>query len=157
MRSPSLARPTGALPPWVLRPPLRPPLGAASANNPLQQRCVVQGPHLALKNNLGRPDPRRSIAARASNGGPAEDADTVDVTETVQVVAEELADAAAAAAPEFAPRKKLVVLGGNGFVGSAVCREALQMGLPVVSVNRCVSCLSACVSSRALGLLLSRG
>ena len=81
----------------------------------------------------------------------------MDVTETVQVVAEELADAAAAAAPEFAPRKKLVVLGGNGFVGSAVCREALQMGLPVVSVNRCVSCLSACVSSRALGLLLSRG
>jgi hypothetical protein len=73
----------------------------------------------------------------------------VDVTETVQVVAEEIADAATVAAPELAPRRKLVVLGGNGFVGSAVCREALQMGLPVVSVNRCVSCP---VQRWALGL-----
>lgn len=35
-------------------------------------------------------------------------------------------------------KRKLVVLGGNGFVGSFVCKEALQMGLEVVSVNRWV-------------------
>lgn len=34
------------------------------------------------------------------------------------------------------PPAKVVVLGGNGFVGSEVCKEALQQGLTVVSVNR---------------------
>lgn len=33
-------------------------------------------------------------------------------------------------------RKKLLVLGGNGFVGSHVCEEALTRGVPVVSLNR---------------------
>ena len=33
-------------------------------------------------------------------------------------------------------RKKLLVLGGNGFVGSHVCMEALGRGVPVVSLNR---------------------
>lgn len=33
-------------------------------------------------------------------------------------------------------RKKLLVLGGNGFVGSHVCMEALSRGVPVVSLNR---------------------
>lgn len=33
-------------------------------------------------------------------------------------------------------RKKILVLGGNGFVGSHVCMEALGRGLPVVSLNR---------------------
>eukprot|EP00854_Cymbomonas_tetramitiformis_P009201 gene9201-10905_t len=32
--------------------------------------------------------------------------------------------------------QRIVVLGGNGFVGSAVCRAALQSGLRVTSVNR---------------------
>ncbi len=31
---------------------------------------------------------------------------------------------------------KLVIFGGNGFVGSRVCEEALKTGLSVVSVNR---------------------
>eukprot|EP00976_Prorocentrum_cordatum_P000888 18003-Prorocentrum_minimum.AAC.1 len=31
---------------------------------------------------------------------------------------------------------KVVVLGGNGFVGSEVCKEALQQGMTVVSINR---------------------
>mmetsp|Transcript_38672 Transcript_38672/g.65105 ORF Transcript_38672/g.65105 Transcript_38672/m.65105 type:complete len:325 (-) Transcript_38672:185-1159(-) len=31
---------------------------------------------------------------------------------------------------------KVVVLGGNGFVGSAVCKEAIQQGLTVTSINR---------------------
>lgn len=30
----------------------------------------------------------------------------------------------------------LVVFGGNGFVGSRVCQEALKTGLAVISVNR---------------------
>lgn len=34
------------------------------------------------------------------------------------------------------PRTKLLVLGGNGFVGSAVCREALSTGHEVLSLNR---------------------
>jgi len=34
------------------------------------------------------------------------------------------------------PPAKLVVLGGNGFVGSAVCKEAVARGLSVISVNR---------------------
>jgi len=43
------------------------------------------------------------------------------------------AGAAAGAAPAA---KRIVVLGGNGFVGSAVCQEALSRGLEVVSINR---------------------
>eukprot|EP00899_Mesostigma_viride_P006150 jgi/Mesvir1/15536/Mv03186-RA.1 len=31
---------------------------------------------------------------------------------------------------------KLLVLGGNGFVGSAVCRKAVSMGIKVTSMNR---------------------
>ncbi|KAK9271843.1 hypothetical protein L1049_002208 [Liquidambar formosana] len=34
------------------------------------------------------------------------------------------------------PTEKLLVLGGNGFVGSHVCREALAHGLTVSSLNR---------------------
>ncbi|CAM6126909.1 unnamed protein product [Calypogeia fissa] len=33
-------------------------------------------------------------------------------------------------------RTKLLVLGGNGYVGSHVCKEALERGLPVLSLNR---------------------
>jgi nucleoside-diphosphate-sugar epimerase len=32
-------------------------------------------------------------------------------------------------------RKKLLVLGGNGFVDSHVCMEALSRGMPVVSLS----------------------
>lgn len=32
--------------------------------------------------------------------------------------------------------KKIVVFGGNGFVGSQVCRAALSLGLEVTSINR---------------------
>eukprot|EP00897_Mesotaenium_endlicherianum_P002152 jgi/Mesen1/1965/ME000147S01067 len=32
--------------------------------------------------------------------------------------------------------EKILVLGGNGFVGTAVCREALKEGIEVVSLNR---------------------
>lgn len=34
------------------------------------------------------------------------------------------------------PSEKLLVLGGNGFVGSHVCKEALEQGLPVCSLSR---------------------
>ncbi|KAL6961059.1 hypothetical protein U1Q18_038822 [Sarracenia purpurea var. burkii] len=34
------------------------------------------------------------------------------------------------------PTEKLLVLGGNGFVGSHICREALKRGLTVSSFNR---------------------
>lgn len=34
------------------------------------------------------------------------------------------------------PTEKLLVLGGNGFVGSHVCREALNLGLNVASLSR---------------------
>ncbi|CAL8467766.1 g7304 [Coccomyxa elongata] len=37
---------------------------------------------------------------------------------------------------EFMGPPKLVIFGGNGFVGSRVCEEALKTGLSVVSVNR---------------------
>ncbi|KAF2313732.1 hypothetical protein GH714_013036 [Hevea brasiliensis] len=35
------------------------------------------------------------------------------------------------------PTEKLLVLGGNGFVGSHICREALGHGLIVSSLSRC--------------------
>ncbi|XP_044472022.1 uncharacterized protein At1g32220, chloroplastic-like [Mangifera indica] len=35
-----------------------------------------------------------------------------------------------------ATSEKLLVLGGNGFVGSHICREALDRGLPVASLSR---------------------
>jgi nucleoside-diphosphate-sugar epimerase len=34
------------------------------------------------------------------------------------------------------PTEKLLVLGGNGFVGSHVCKEALDRGLSVSSLSR---------------------
>ncbi|GKV16881.1 hypothetical protein SLEP1_g27451 [Rubroshorea leprosula] len=34
------------------------------------------------------------------------------------------------------PTEKLLVLGGNGFVGSHICREAVQQGLAVSSLSR---------------------
>ncbi|KAJ7109437.1 hypothetical protein C8R44DRAFT_634992 [Mycena epipterygia] len=34
-----------------------------------------------------------------------------------------------------APMSKLVVLGGNGFIGSAICRSALAQGLQVTSIS----------------------
>ncbi|VFR03161.1 unnamed protein product [Cuscuta campestris] len=34
------------------------------------------------------------------------------------------------------PREKILVLGGNGFVGSHICKEALERGLAVASLNR---------------------
>ncbi|VFQ94738.1 unnamed protein product [Cuscuta campestris] len=34
------------------------------------------------------------------------------------------------------PREKILVLGGNGFVGSHMCKEALERGLVVSSLNR---------------------
>lgn len=37
---------------------------------------------------------------------------------------------------EPAPEAKVVVFGGNGFVGSRVCEIAQGMGLHVISVNR---------------------
>lgn len=37
---------------------------------------------------------------------------------------------------EPAPEAKLVVFGGNGFVGSRVCEVAHKMGLHVISINR---------------------
>ncbi|CAL5204936.1 unnamed protein product [Lathyrus oleraceus] len=38
--------------------------------------------------------------------------------------------------PPQPPTEKLLVLGGNGFVGSHVCREALNHGVPVASISR---------------------
>ncbi|MCI06515.1 NAD-dependent epimerase/dehydratase family protein, partial [Trifolium medium] len=38
--------------------------------------------------------------------------------------------------PSTPPTEKLLVLGGNGFVGSHVCREALNHGLSVASLSR---------------------
>ena len=32
--------------------------------------------------------------------------------------------------------KKIFVIGGNGFVGTAICRKAVDMGLDVVSISR---------------------
>ncbi|EFH48551.1 predicted protein [Arabidopsis lyrata subsp. lyrata] len=34
------------------------------------------------------------------------------------------------------PTEKLLVLGGNGFVGSHICKEALDRGLSVSSLSR---------------------
>eukprot|EP00271_Cylindrocystis_brebissonii_P014520 TRINITY_DN35891_c0_g1_i1.p1 TRINITY_DN35891_c0_g1~~TRINITY_DN35891_c0_g1_i1.p1 ORF type:complete len:317 (-),score=47.75 TRINITY_DN35891_c0_g1_i1:1166-2116(-) len=55
--------------------------------------------------------------------------------------AEEILDRAAVPEAEtveepLPERTKLVVLGGNGFVGRAVCKEAINRGIPVVSLNR---------------------
>ena len=38
--------------------------------------------------------------------------------------------------PAYSGLPKLLVFGGNGFVGTRVCEEALNTGLAVVSVNR---------------------
>lgn len=38
--------------------------------------------------------------------------------------------------PRMMAAIQLLVLGGNGFVGSHVCKEALERGLPVLSLNR---------------------
>ncbi|CAD7695347.1 unnamed protein product [Ostreobium quekettii] len=96
--------------------PLRGALGPAPhrcAGRCGQHRCGVVGvrhPH----------GPRRSFAAAA-----ADDEGSAD----------KMADAAGEAqADSGAP--KMVVFGGNGFVGSRVCEQGVNMGLKVVSVSR---------------------
>ncbi|KAG0557035.1 hypothetical protein M758_11G094500 [Ceratodon purpureus] len=38
--------------------------------------------------------------------------------------------------PKSGERKKVLVLGGNGYVGTHICKEALSKGVPVVSLSR---------------------
>lgn len=73
---------------------------------------------------------RKTAVVRAA----AESGDVIDaeIAESPYTDSEELTPE-----PSTEPiTQRIVVLGGNGFVGSAVCRAALQRGLRVTSVNR---------------------
>lgn len=82
-------------------------------------------------------------AAEASSAAVASAADTVSPSEAAAAAA---GGATSAAGPSGAAASdlgdyhtflpKLVVFGGNGYVGSRVCQQGLQMGAAVVSVNR---------------------
>lgn len=62
---------------------------------------------------------RCGIRAAASGGGPAPEAEDVAIDVEAEV-----------------KNEKILVLGGNGFVGSAICRAAVEQGIEVVSLNR---------------------
>ncbi|GLU01686.1 hypothetical protein SLE2022_189800 [Rubroshorea leprosula] len=73
--------------------------------------------------------PRIYIMAISSNGRLlSTDSNVVD--QTLRSNSTEALDA------KPPPTEKLLVLGGNGFVGSHICREALQQGLAVSSLSR---------------------
>ncbi|PSR87790.1 hypothetical protein CEY00_Acc30820 [Actinidia chinensis var. chinensis] len=69
-------------------------------------------------------------AVAASSNGRLFSTDSGKVHEPVQV---EEAETVELPPP---PTEKLLVLGGNGFVGSHICREALKRGLTVSSISR---------------------
>uniref|UniRef100_A0A7S0MZM9 NAD(P)-binding domain-containing protein n=1 Tax=Pyramimonas obovata TaxID=1411642 RepID=A0A7S0MZM9_9CHLO len=68
---------------------------------------------------------RLTVRASSADFSESSESTPIEVVESVQPVE---------SAPM--PPAKIVVLGGNGFVGSEVCKEALQQGMTVVSINR---------------------
>ncbi|GLT44460.1 hypothetical protein SLA2020_183700 [Shorea laevis] len=66
----------------------------------------------------------------ASKNGRFLSTDSNKVDETFKVEEAETVDVPPS------PTEKLLVLGGNGFVGSHICREALDRGLSVASLSR---------------------
>ncbi|CAK8540317.1 unnamed protein product [Lathyrus sativus] len=81
---------------------------AFSLNRPL----INTIPNLHFKNH------RFAVSCSYSGGGGFESS-----TSTIDVVAD-------------VKSEKIVVLGGNGFVGSAICKAAVSNGIEVISVNR---------------------
>uniref|UniRef100_A0A2P2JMR8 NAD-dependent epimerase/dehydratase domain-containing protein n=1 Tax=Rhizophora mucronata TaxID=61149 RepID=A0A2P2JMR8_RHIMU len=71
-----------------------------------------------------------SSVIAASGNGRCMSTDYNKVDETFKVEEAETVDVPPP------PTEKLLVLGGNGFVGSNVCREALNRGLSVASLSR---------------------
>lgn len=51
---------------------------------------------------------------------------------------------------------QIVVLGGNGFVGSAICKAAVSKGIEVISLSRCEIVSLSNIFLLAIGLLFFR-
>ncbi|KAK9144268.1 hypothetical protein Sjap_004171 [Stephania japonica] len=47
--------------------------------------------------------------------------------------------------------ERIVVLGGSGFVGSAICKAAVSKGIEAISVSRCMQALSRIINYTFLG------
>ncbi len=75
-------------------------------------------------------------ASRASKAAAPFSVSTSTVGGGVQQQSEEPVVEAEPVETKFAERSKLLVLGGNGFVGTHVCQEALARHVPVVSISR---------------------
>jgi uncharacterized protein YbjT (DUF2867 family) len=75
-------------------------------------------------------------ASKASKAAAPFSASTSTVGGGVQQQSEEPVVEAEPVETKFAERSKLLVLGGNGFVGTHVCQEALTRHIPVVSISR---------------------
>ncbi|CAK9194899.1 unnamed protein product [Sphagnum troendelagicum] len=75
-------------------------------------------------------------ASKASKAAAPFSTSTSTVGGGVQQQSEEPVVEAEPVETKFAERTKLLVLGGNGFVGTHVCQEALTRHVPVVSISR---------------------
>jgi len=75
-------------------------------------------------------------ASKASNAAAPFSVSTSTVGGGVQQQSEEPVVEAEPVETKFEERSKLLVLGGNGFVGTHVCQEALARHVPVVSISR---------------------
>lgn len=75
-------------------------------------------------------------ASRASKAAAPFSVSTSTVGGGVQQQSEEPVVEAEPVETKFEERSKLLVLGGNGFVGTHVCQEALARHVPVVSISR---------------------
>mmetsp|Transcript_22784 Transcript_22784/g.56844 ORF Transcript_22784/g.56844 Transcript_22784/m.56844 type:complete len:315 (+) Transcript_22784:25-969(+) len=94
---------------------------------------LLHGPASSAK--LGaRPSTRRTVVERAvALGGLAPAARLSALLPAAALASAYLAEPASAATAEL---KKVVVLGGSGFVGSRVCKQLVAHGAGVVSISR---------------------
>ena len=101
----------------------------------------LAGAHCFLRCRLLRPFGTTRVDSHAVEGAPPSVTSAAAASDPATPVSATASGATAADQGDSPPHNayegpKIVVFGGNGFVGSRVCQQGLAMGAQVVSVNR---------------------